>query len=178
MFTNKQIGILLIVIGIVVSGVLLHMKIKEDFYVEALIQENNGVCVLENDYCLHNDRNWTGYIIGWLSGGSLIILGAYLLFFEKSYEYFNKERKEFVRRIEETKLKDEFQAFLSGFSQDEQAILKCIHAQEGIKQSTLRFKVGMSKATLSLLLSSLEKRNIISRKVSGKSKEVYLIKTF
>jgi uncharacterized membrane protein len=41
-------------------------------------------------------------------------------------------------------------------------------------QSTLRFKVGMAKAYLSMMISDLEERGIISRKQEGKTYQIFL----
>jgi len=178
MFTNKHLGIILIIIGLIIVSLAFAAKAKEDFYIDSLIEASDGVCILDNGYCLHEDRNWTGYIVSWIIGATSIILGLYLVFFEKSYEKFQNEQKSFAKEIKQAKKKDEFGAYLAGFSNEEQVILKAIREQDGIQQSTLRYRTGMSKSTLSLLLNSLEKRDIVSRKVSGKTKEVYLRKKF
>lgn len=178
MFSQKQLASIIIIAGIIIISITFFAKHKEDFYIDTLVEQRGGSCVLESGYCLHADRNWTGYIIGWTVGVSLLILGLYLFFFDKSYEKFKAQQDAFSKEISQAKKKDEFSAFLAGFSPEEQNILKAIKEQDGIKQSTLRYRTGIGKASLSLLLNSLEKREIINRKASGKTKEVFLKKRF
>lgn len=178
MINNKQLGTILIILGLAIAGLAIAAKIKEDFYIETLVDAAGGQCILESGYCLHQDRNWTGYIIGWILGGIATALGIYLLLFDKSYQAFTKQQQAFAKEVKQAKKKDEFTAYLAGFTPEEQNILKAVHEQDGIKQSTLRYRTGMSKAMLSLMLNSLEKRDVVSRKTAGKTKEVYLRKKF
>ena len=176
---QKVIGISLICIGIIIALLLVFAKAKEDYYIDQLIVANTtGTCVLPDGYCLHEDRNWSFYIAGSILSSALILLGLYLLFFDKTYELLSQQQKEFTKEVKESKKKSEFEAFLSGFTDEEQLVLKAIHEQEGIKQDTLRFKTGISKSSLSLLLSSLEKREFITRKPAGKTNQIFLRKKF
>lgn len=178
MILSKKIGISLIILGLLILSLTYYAKIKEDFYIETLQAQLNGTCVLDSGYCLHEDRNWMGYIVSGVAGTSLIVLGAYLFFFEKSYLLFQKQQEKFNEDIKEVKEKDSFNAFLAGFNEEEKKVIQAVKDQEGIQQSTLRFKVGMSKTSLSLLLQSLEERSIISREEFGKTKKLYLQKKF
>jgi len=177
---QKQLGVLLIVIGIVFAFIILVFKMQQDAFAMQMIHDT-GTCFTNEGVCLHQ-RNMTLYVVGWALSSALALVGVYLLFFDKTQERLVEQNIRIARALKEAKKEDakksSFEAFLSAFPQDERAILRIIHDQEGIKQSTLRFKLGMSKSSLSLLLSSLEERELISRNEVGKTKEIYLRKKF
>lgn len=169
------------IIGIILAGLVYMIKHNEDVVIDKIIQEQDS-CFLEDGTCLHESRNFTSYVIGWIVSAALIILGIYLMYFDKTQQVLAEHQVKVSSALKEAKEvekeKDEFRAFLSGFSDGEQKVLKAIHEQDGIKQSTLRFRVGMSKTSLSLMLRSLEDNDIIKRKASGKTNEVYMRKKF
>jgi len=173
---QKQIAALLILIGILLAVFIYFAKIRENFYVDTIIDQQGGICYVDG-ICLH-EREYTLYYFGGILAAALLILGIYMFSFNKSQALLLKQHQEVASALKEAKEKDEFQAYVAGFPEEEQKVLKAVHEQEGIQQSTLRYRTGMSKTSLSLLLKSLEERGIISRKESGKTNEVYLIKKF
>jgi len=180
---QKQIGVLLIILGLIVCFFVTINKQKDDRYIGWIIEQQNGSCYVEGGtVCLHEDRDYTPYIVGYIAGVSLIILGIYLFWFDKTGDLVLKQSKEVSEALKQAKSiekdKDEFAAFIAGFSREEQIALKAIKEQEGITQSTLRFRTGFSKASLSLLLKELENKGIISKKQKGKTNEIYLIKKY
>jgi len=178
---QKQIGIILIIIGLIIASIVYTVKLREDKNISIIIAKQAGSCYLEDGTCLH-DRSLLPFIAGWILSASLLILGIYLAIFDKTQSLLAKQHLEVSSALKAAKIqdkqKDEFKAFLSGFTEEEQKVLQAIQEQEGIKQATLRYRVGMSKASLSLLLKSLAERNIVNKKPAGKTNQLYLIRKF
>jgi DNA-binding MarR family transcriptional regulator len=177
---QKQIGVILIILGLIIGGFVYATKLREDKSIDAMISVQNGSCYLADGTCLHDDRSYTIYVIGYAIAAALLLFGLYLTFVDRTEEVLQRHQKDVSSALLAAKMvekeKDEFGAFLSGFTEEEQRVLRAIREQDGIQQSTLRFKTGMSKTGLSLLLKSLEDREIISRKEDGKTNKVYLRK--
>ncbi len=174
---SKQIGVVVLIIGVFIGMFVYQSKAREDTMIDAIVKDT-GSCYLADGTCLHDEQNNVLYIFGGVLSGALLILGLYLLLFERSQEILAKQHLEVSSALKEAKKqereKDEWSAFLSGFSEDERKVLSAIHEQDGIKQSTLRYRAGVSKTALSLMLSEFEKKSIVSRKPSGKTKQVFL----
>ena len=102
-------------------------------------------------------------------------LGIYLLFFSTSEEAI-------LRRLEEeknTKIgQDKFGLILKAMDENEQKVLKAIKEQEGITQSTLKFRTDLSKAKVSQILTDFERKHLIKRELKGKTYSVHLMENF
>ena len=102
-------------------------------------------------------------------------LGIYLLFFSTSEEAI-------LRRLEEEKNikveQDKFELILKAMDENERKVLKAIKEQDGITQSTLKFRTDLSKAKISQVLTDFEKKQLIKREAKGKTYSVYLAENF
>lgn len=102
---------------------------------------------------------------------SIISFGVYLLFFSKGDEAI-------LKRLEEEKNKklaeEKFTLISKALDENEARVLKAIKEQEGIQQNTLRLRTDLSKAKVSQILTSFEKKGLIKREKQGKSFAVYL----
>jgi hypothetical protein len=174
---QKVIGTILIIAGLALTLFVWIAKEKEDYYINTYVAEH-GTCFLEDGTCLHGSRDYSLYIGGWILSASLLLLGIYLVVFDRTQQLLVKQNESIAGALKDAKHRDEFNAFLAGFTEDEQKVLKIIREQDGIQQSTLRYKSGLSKTGLSLMLKDCEKKGIISRKESGKTNQVYLKKQF
>ena len=102
-------------------------------------------------------------------------LGIYLLFFSTSEEAI-------LKRLEEEKNmkidQDKFELILKAMDENEKKVLKAIKEQEGITQSTLKYRTDLSKAKVSQILTDFEKKHLVKREASGKTYAVYLTENF
>lgn len=102
-------------------------------------------------------------------------LGIYLLFFSTSEEAI-------LRRLEEEKSvkteENKFELIMKAMDDNEQKVLKAIKEQEGITQSTLKFRTDLSKAKVSQILTDFEKKHLVKREAKGKTYAVYLAENF
>jgi len=167
---NRKLGILLIIIALLLFSITLYMNIKEDTIVRQIIKEQ-GSCFLEDGTCLHEDRGRALYIVVWIISAILLSLGCFLLFFEKSQKEIiaTLEKQKQVQTQEET-----FAILLKGLHPDEQKVIQAVKEQDGITQQTLRLRTDMQKSKLSIVLDGLEKKGLITRRIKGKTKEVFL----
>jgi len=82
---QKVVGAVLIIAGIILTIFVFMAKAKEDAYIQNYIAET-GSCYLESGTCLHDDRDWSLYIAGWILSAALALLGIYLLVFDRTNE--------------------------------------------------------------------------------------------
>ena len=102
-------------------------------------------------------------------------LGIYLLFFSTSEEAILKRlEEEKNRKVEQ----DKFELVLKSMDENEKRVLKAIKEQEGITQSTLKYRADLSKAKVSQILTDFEKKHLVKRELKGKTYAVYLIENF
>jgi len=174
---KKQLSIVLVLVGIFLGLIVHQMKVREDKQIDKIVEDRDGNCYLADGTCLHNDRDMTYFNIGYGLSIGLILLGIYT-YFDKTEEKLAEHQIKVTTALETASKKDEFKAFLSGFDEKEQILLKAIYEHEGIKQSTLRYKTNMSKTSLSIMLNHFEEKGIISRKKEGKTNLVFLVKKF
>jgi len=102
-------------------------------------------------------------------------LGIYLLFFSTSEDAI-------LKRLEEEKSiktgHDKFELVLKAMDDSEKKVIKAIKEQEGITQSTLKYRTDLSKAKVSQILTDFEKKNLVKREAKGKTYSVYLVENF
>jgi len=133
----------------------------------------------------------------------IFALGFYLLFFNKDEkEIFEKyginnnqnannniinnqknnnpinNENNFGNNMKNNNYNDKFSLLLRPLDDNERKVLIAIKEQEGITQSTLRYRADLSKAKVSQILTDFEKKNLIERKAKGKTYSVFLSENF
>lgn len=170
---NKTLGVILIILSLLIGISFGVYKYQAEKDIRSRLLPG-GECPREGPcpHALLNQLVFPTYIILILLV-SLLSLGFYLIFFEKSEKAILKEIKE-VKKKE--KADEKFRVLLSALNDEEKKVMKAVKEQEGIMQSTLRFRTDMSKSKLSAVLKGLEKKNLVKRVQKGKTKLVFLKK--
>ena len=127
---QKQIGTIVLILGIILSGFVFYFKTQADFAADIVLDET-GSCIVPGKGCLHALYN-NLFLVGIVIAVLIFSLGFYLIFFDKTQEKLAQQQKDVSKALEEAKkqdrIKDEFSAYLAGFSLDEQKILKAVHS--------------------------------------------------
>ena len=105
----------------------------------------------------------------------IFALGFYLLF-------FNKGEEAILKRLEEEKNakleEDRYNVVLKVMDENEKKVINAIKEQDGITQTTLRYRADLSKAKISQILTDFEKKNLVRRVPKGKTYSVHLVQGF
>ena len=161
---NKKAGVILIIASVLLGVFLLGSMSN-------LSSKGNEMGCYDNTACnqIAGALGTSHFIIGILA--SLLSLGFYMIFFNKSEEAILSKLKE---KSKEEKDLDKFNSILKVLDGNEQKVLKAVKEKEGILQSALRFRTNLSKAKISQVISDFEKKGLVKRESQGKTYAIYL----
>jgi|SRR3989344_8936312 len=175
---NKRLGFSLILIGVAFIVILIAFKIQVNQLTNSLMDLTGGNCVVGGK-CAHEQSNLP-FIIGVVLIVVTISLGIYIIYFSKTARLFETAHKDILNTIKSAKNKelkeDRFKILLQGLDDDEKKAILKIKEQDGISQSTLMYRTDLSKSKLSMVLSQLEKKNLITKVKKGKINNIFLKK--
>lgn len=159
--SSKQVGAIVLIVSLSLGvSFLLFMQSTNASEKQACELACGGDC--QSQSCPMNQPLYEKIAYYLLSSFIIVLglLGGYLLFTKEEKLVLGEESK--------------FDIILSVLNRDEKEVLKAVQKQEGIKQSTLKYRVEFSKSKLSNLLQDLEERGLIHREESGKTNEIFL----
>ena len=175
---NKKIGILIIILSGLFAAILIVFNMQVDELTDELMRLSNGSCFLDGA-CVH-EQSSIPMIIGVSLTVLMIAFGLYLIFFsraEKSFADINKKLLSEVKAGQDKSSSEEkFKFLMQGMDKDEGKVITAVKEQDGISQSTLKFRTDLSKTKLSIVLSQLEKKGLITKVKKGKINNIYLKK--
>lgn len=158
---QKQIGIIVIIIAILLGISIFTIKAKEDAMIDKIVKEK-GSCFLEDGTCLHQDRNIGLYVFGWILSSVLIIFGIYLIIFYKTQRMPSEDSKE--EKIRKIPLDEQEKNIINLLKKNDNSMY----------QSDLIKQTGLSKVKITRVLDKLESKKLIERKRRGMTNIVIL----
>jgi|AntRauTorckE6833_2_1112554.scaffolds.fasta_scaffold32821_1 uncharacterized membrane protein len=154
------VGILLIIVGISI-GILFYNAQQAMSQAADAVLAAGGDCTTEGT-CLH-EQAANYLLLGAIPALIVMLLGVYIAFFFEVSEYKVSRNKD-----------EQFELILRGLDSQQQEAMRAISKDDGVTQSTLKYRVSMSKSKLSQTLSELEERKLINRTPDKKTKRVHL----
>jgi uncharacterized membrane protein len=165
---NKRLGIFLIIAGIVLGIILLSINSLVNNSIDVACECSE---MEEGGSCPHEKQTLWSVYLGLILISALLALGVYMIFFEKT-------QKEIVSVLENQKKiqteEEKYELLLKGLNEDEKKVLNAVKEQDGITQETLRLRADMHKSKLSIILSGLEKKELIKKVQEGKTNKVFI----
>ena len=166
---NKKLGIALVVFCIIIAIIFFGFKNQ----IKQINMESCGCEAMQEGGICPVQQNNMG-IIDYVSIAlifSMLALGIYLIFFEKG-------QKEIIKTLENQKKiqtdEEKFEIMIKAMDEYEKKALRAIREQNGITQSTLRYRTDISKSKLSSILTDFERKGLIKRVPKGKTMEIYI----
>ena len=161
---SKRIGGILLVVSLALLAIFIAVS-------QTLVQEGEELGCFDNQNCQPIQNSLSLVNVGFGFFGFILALGFYLMFLSKGDEAILSR----LERDSEKKLIDEkFAILMMGLDNFEKEVISEVRKQDGITQNTLRLRVNMSKAKLSQVLSSLEKKDLVKREQQKKTLAIYL----
>ena len=170
---SKKLGFLIIGMSIVLGFIIFS------YMNELNLQQQQQNCN-PNEKCkqINSMFGLSHIAVGFIA--FVFALGFYLLFFNKSDTQIINEEYALKNTLEEAQKpsEDKFSLMLRPLDENEKKVLTAVKEQEGITQSTLKYRTNLSKAKVSQILTDFEKKNLVARKAKGKTYEVFLTENF
>ena len=166
---NKRLGAVIVVVSIIISIIIFLIIGRLN-----TIGRELG-CYPQTSDCMKVEKflSFSHIVVGVMA--FFFSLGIYLILFSKGEERI-------LKRLEDEKNKslneEKFIILLKGLDEYEKQALKIVREQPGITQATIRFKLNLSKAKVSEVVSGLEKKKIVRRKEDGKTFKLYFAEGF
>ena len=165
---NKKIGIILILIAVLIGILFINL-------IDRLYEKSSEIGCFTDERCIPVESSISITHFGFGIIGFILALGVYLIF-------FNSSEKAILQRLEENKNKElgnsKFEILLSGLDEFERKVIKAIREQQGITQNTITIRTNLSKAKISQVVNSLEKKQLVKREKKGKTFALYYRESF
>lgn len=161
---TKKLGLIIIVISVVFSLLLWGFENQIN-----TLSADSECCESDDCHAHREHSSLTHFGIGAIV--MTLSLGIYILFFEKSQKMIAEKLNE--NSVIKSK-EERFDLILKGLADDEKKVLKAVKDQDGITQHTLGLRTGLHKSKLSIIVSSLEEKELIKKEKKGKTNQLFL----